>query len=355
MLAAAEDPFLGSPFQISPIVAGANAEFKATLIQYPFQKADNGNVAIADSTGTMATQQVQQTVAQRTVPQDSALSIKPKAAVLYVHGYNDYYFQKELAIKTDSAGYAFFAIDLHGYGRSLGPNEHHGFLRDMADYYPELDSALGMIQKDYPDVPVVLLGHSTGGLLVSLYAQDRDQGKSIAAIVLNSPFYEMNKGWLMRNLLVPAASKLGQYFPDFKLNTGKDDNYARSIHKSLSGEWDFDQTIKLPISPVQDLGWLHAIHSGHTRVQEGLNIQSPILLMHSNCSIDSEEWVEEFTRCDGVLNVEHISTYGKGIGTKITEVEIQDGLHDLFLSKKIARENAYRTYLEFLDQLFLSK
>ena len=40
-------------------------------------------------------------------------------AVLYVHGYNDYFFQKQMAMQFLSHGYSFFAVDLRRYGRSL--------------------------------------------------------------------------------------------------------------------------------------------------------------------------------------------------------------------------------------------
>ena len=40
-------------------------------------------------------------------------------AVLYVHGFTDYFFQTELADFYTERGFAFFALDLRKCGRSL--------------------------------------------------------------------------------------------------------------------------------------------------------------------------------------------------------------------------------------------
>ena len=42
-----------------------------------------------------------------------------RPAVLYLHGWNDYFFQTHLADYLSDIGYDFFALDLRRYGRSL--------------------------------------------------------------------------------------------------------------------------------------------------------------------------------------------------------------------------------------------
>ena len=44
-------------------------------------------------------------------------------AVLYVHGYSDYFFNVELAERYNEQGFDFYAIDLRKYGRSLRPHQ----------------------------------------------------------------------------------------------------------------------------------------------------------------------------------------------------------------------------------------
>jgi alpha-beta hydrolase superfamily lysophospholipase len=337
------DPFLGSPFFVKAFDAGDSAQYHATLVHYAPQPEPAG-----DSAATVAAPSV------ATVAADSAGEQQPanvrKAAVLYIHGFNDYFFQRDLAQKMDSAGYAFYAIDLHKYGRSYREGETIGELRDISEYYAELDSAIAFIRRAEGDsTKLVLLGHSTGGLIACLYAADRENGAGIAAIVLNSPFLEMNYPWPVRRLAVPVLSVVGYLFPGLGIPRGHNENYDKSLLKTDYGEWEYNTELKVRGSLPIDFGWLHAIHAGHARLQEGLRLVPPVLVMHSGCSFRDDDWSEEYTRCDGVLNVEHIREYGRNLGPSVQLEEIEGGLHDLFLSHKPARDNAYGAMFRFLE------
>ncbi|MCQ2104050.1 MAG: alpha/beta fold hydrolase, partial [Fibrobacter sp.] len=197
--------------------------------------------------------------------------------------------------------------------------------------------------------PYILIGHSMGGLNLSLYAAHRPDSH-FDAIILNSPFLEMNFNWAVRNLALPVVSGLGRLFPNVALPGTGDPNYANSLYKSRKGEWDFDTTLKTFARPKQYLGWVRGVHLGHNKIKEGLHIKAPILVMHSDCSIDSKEWVEEFTHCDGVLNHEQIAEQAPNLGENVTTVTIPDGLHDLYLSPKPVRDKAYDETFRFIDK-----
>lgn len=338
-----EDPFLGKPFVIYPFEAGDSAQYHATVVRYCGPGA--GNVVLAGSRDSV---KADSSVIDSAVgPQ--AVNVR-KAAVLYIHGFNDYFFQRQLAEKMDSAGYVFYAIDLHKYGRSYRDGEMMGELRDIREYYAELDTAIAFIRNIEGDsVPLVMLGHSTGGLITSLYAADRDNGADFAAIVLNSPFLEMNYGWPMRKVVVPVFSAVGALLPGLGIPRSINENYDKSLLKKDYGEWEYDSKFKVRGSLPVDFGWLRAIHQGHVRVQAGLRLVPPVLVMHSGCSYHDDDWSEEYTHCDGVLDVEHIREYGRNLGPSVQLEEIEGGLHDLFLSRLPARDNAYRKMFEFLD------
>ena len=58
-------------------------------------------------------------------------AVAADADVLYVHGWSDYFFQKELARFWHENGARFFAIDLRKSGRSLRPWQTPGFVDDL--------------------------------------------------------------------------------------------------------------------------------------------------------------------------------------------------------------------------------
>lgn len=306
------DPLLGEPFVIYPI----RSEHPATLIRYPFDSSAR----------------------------------RSKGIVLYVHGYNDYFFQRELAKSLDSAGYAFFAIDLHRYGRSLRSSDRAFDADSVGEYFPELDSAVSMAKRLVGEnLPVALIGHSTGGLVVSLYADSRNRGKNFFAIVLNSPFLDMNMNALVESVAIPAVSFLAKWFPDVKMDESPNPNYGMSLHESEKGEWDYDLRLKPLVAPPKTLGWIRAIHLGHLEVQKGLQIETPVLVMHSSCSVDEKIWTEAYAHCDGVLDVKDIHRYGAGLGKNVTLVEVEGGMHDLYLSREDVRNFALSETLRFLD------
>lgn len=309
------DTMLGEPFQVHHYDAGDTVGFHATLIRYPWNHKE-----------------------------------PPKSSILYIHGFNDYFFQKELAQTLDSAGYSFYAIDLHKYGRSYREGERLGEIYSLEEYYPELDSALSKIRAQ-DNAPITLLGHSTGGLIATVYAAHGDNGKNISALVLNSPFLDMNMNFFVE-LAVPVISFAGKFFPQWDVPRAGNSNYSESLHKDYRGEWDFDFKLKTFTSIPINLGWIHAIHEGHKIVQDGPALPQPVLVMRSGCSVEEDEWVDEYTRCDGVLDVDDIERFGKKLGGQVQVKTIEGGLHDLYLSKKPVREKAYGETLQFLDSLF---
>ena len=69
----------------------------------------------------------------------------PRGAVLYVHGFSDYFFQRHMAERFSAEGYAFHALDLRKHGRSLRSRQHPNFCKSVAEYYADLDHAIDAI------------------------------------------------------------------------------------------------------------------------------------------------------------------------------------------------------------------
>src|SRR5690606_19006959 len=88
-------------------------------------------------------------------------------------------------------------------------------------------------------------------------------------------------------------------------------------------------------------GWLHAILAGHRRVDEGLNITAPVCVLLSSRSALPTRWSEELTSADTVLVVANIARAALKLGPSVTVERIDGALHDLFLSRKDARDEAY--------------
>lgn len=278
-------------------------------------------------------------------------SMSTDRAFLYVHGYNDYFFQKELADSAEAHGYNFYALDLRKYGRSIVAGQDTFFVKDVKEYYADIDTALHTILSE-GNKSLVLMGHSTGGLITSLYLHDRAGQVPVEALILNSPFLDMNMSWLLENIGVPVVSFLGKYFPDMQVQGRGLSMYAESLLKQYYGEWDYRTEWKLVYGHPIKAGWIRAIHQAHNRVQDGLDISVPVLLMSSDKSVKEKgEWNEAYRTADIVLDVEDIQKYGRRVGTNVTPVSIADGVHDLTLSLPTVRGTVYNVMFDWLEKL----
>ena len=261
-------------------------------------------------------------------------------AVLYLHGFIDYYFHDHVAAAFVARRYDFWALDLRKYGRSLLPHQHPNACLNVNDYYEELGMTLEAMQAAGAQ-EITLLGHSTGGLLACLYAHEGAQRGAITRLVLNSPFFEFNEPALVRGAAGMMANMLAGPRPYVKLPKGLSPMYGESLHKSRRGEWDYNLAWK-PIEGFPAyLGWVRAIRNAQQRLQQGLDLRIPILLLHSDKSAKAgSAWSEDFHTADAVLSVADMKKHGPGLGHNVTLVEIADGKHNLFLSRAAVREQA---------------
>src|SRR5699024_8172873 len=132
-------------------------------------------------------------------------------AVLYLHGFVDYFFQTAMAQSFIDAGYDFYALDLRKHGRALRPGQTPNYVTELADYATEPDAAEHIIRVEDEHTELVVLGHSTGGLIASLWAHARPGRAS--ALVLNSPWLDLNESWFHRVLLTPVVAALARVSP----------------------------------------------------------------------------------------------------------------------------------------------
>jgi alpha-beta hydrolase superfamily lysophospholipase len=262
-------------------------------------------------------------------------------AVLYVHGYADYFFQAHLADYYVERGIHFYALDLRKYGRSLLPHQTLNFVRDIQEYFPELDEAAKIIKSEDGHERLLINAHSTGGLIAALWAHHVRDAGLIDAMFLNSPFFEINAGWLTRQTLGPLFGAISRYRPYALLPRTLSPVYGHSIHADHHGEWSYDLTWKpLDGVPVR-AAWLTAIRNGQARLQAGLDIQVPILVACSTHTYRKPIWTEAAMTADAVLDVEHIAMYSYRLGRNVTLVRVDGGMHDLVLSAEPVRQRLF--------------
>ena len=276
--------------------------------------------------------------------------------VLAVHGYTDYFFNTELADHFSARGWRFYGLDLDRCGRSWREGQTPHFTTDLARYDRELEWAAAMIAAENPTAEVLVYGHSTGGLVVSLWLDRvRRRGDTaamgISGLVLNSPFLDLNGPAILRakatSTAIGAVSRVRKTRVVRGSGTG---GYGLTLHREYHGEFDYNLAWK-PLGgfPIT-VGWIHAIRRGQATLHRGLDVGVPNLVLRSDHSVAETAETDVLHRGDAVLNVAHIARWAGCLGNRTASVPIVDAKHDVFLSLAEPRAAAYAELDRWLEQ-----
>jgi alpha-beta hydrolase superfamily lysophospholipase len=272
-------------------------------------------------------------------------------AVLYVHGFCDYFFQKHLADFFVDHGIDFYALDLRKYGRSIRRWQTPNFCRDLSEYYGELNFAMTLIRERDEHDHVIVNAHSTGGLVTALWADhERRTGTLVSdGFIMNSPWLDLAGSWVLRTVGTRVIGRLGRLRPYAVIPRTVTDLYVEGIHGDRRGEWAFDEAFKPATSFPVRAGWLAAIRRGHARLHDGLDVAVPVLVLHSSRSSVPKEWNADVQRTDTVLDVRQIARWAPRLGATVETVALEGAMHDVVLSSRPVREQVFARMAAWLE------
>jgi len=281
---------------------------------------------------------------------------EPRRAVVYVHGFTDYFFQTELADFFADHGCAFYSLDLRKCGRSLRAGHTPHYVSDLALYDAELTEALRIVRSEVSDVPVVFSAHSTGGLILPLWLDRLNlepggtRGRGIAGLILNSPWFDLQGPPVMRSAGTQAVRSVSKVRAKTPMKLPFSDAYGVSLHVTRGGPWDYDLAWK----PLQGFpvtyGWLNAVRRGHAALHRGLDVGVPSLVLRSHRSWFSRTHHDNTDTSDAVLDVTQIARWAGCLGDAVTSLPVHGARHDVYLSNDEPRAEAYRLTAEWLDR-----
>lgn len=285
----------------------------------------------------------------------SAALLLSGANVLYVHGWSDYFFQTNVARFWNDLGANFYALDLRKYGRSLSPGQTPGYVDDLKVYDEDISAALAVINggsvqattADDPDKgPLILVGHSTGGLILTLWAS-RNVGVP-NALILNSPWLEFQTGEASRKALSPFVKLQAKLEPKHRYPS-VDFGFYQRAQEELGVAPDPEYAKWRPSRGFDTHpGWLNAIFEGQEQVRHGVYVGCPVLVLLSARSSNPAVWTQKMTHTDGVLVVDEIAKTATNIYPSVTIVRIRGAIHDVFLSSSESRSQAFKSVARWI-------
>jgi acylglycerol lipase len=193
---------------------------------------------------------------------------RPRAVVVAHHGLKDHSDRYgAFAERLVADGLAVYAYDMRGHGRSAGPRATIDSIDDLLD---DLAIFLDRVRGREPGVPIFLLGHSVGGLAVTLFALERQP--LLAGLIVLAPALRIEA----LPLEAAATPMVAALTPNFPVVDVPDSAFLRIPERAKEmGESSF---VYHPAGPARSAG---AVLDGIRRVwahEQELDV--PLLGLH---------------------------------------------------------------------------
>ena len=192
----------------------------------------------------------------------------PRAQVLLLHGWSEHAGrQRWLGERLQAAGFAAYAPDLRGHGRSGGRRAHLArFSQLLGDVH-----AFRRVARQRADLPQVLLGHGFGALVVLRYLETQPITAPLAA-VLSAPLLGSARTpwWQML-----ATRALGDLWPTFSLPTATDAAHLSRDPDAVAA-YAADQGVaaRITVGARREIEWAQ-----RAIVADGRRIEAPLLFL----------------------------------------------------------------------------
>jgi alpha-beta hydrolase superfamily lysophospholipase len=247
---------------------------------------------------------------------------KPRALLVICHGVNShggqYLWAAEQFVKS---GYAVYALDLRGRGKSEG---ERFYVEDVAEYVSDVAGVVRIAKSRDAGVPVFLLGHSAGGVVASVYALE-NQAELAGFICESFAFQVPAPGFALA--AIKGLSHLAPRLPVLKL---KNEDFSRDPKavEALNND-------PLTAHEVQPAITVAALVRADERLREEFpRITLPVLIMHGT--------EDKATICHGS------EFFHKTVGSKDKTLKLYEGhYHDLL--NDIGKEGALADITAWID------
>lgn len=124
----------------------------------------------------------------------------------------------------------------------LRPGLTPGYVTDLREYDADISAALTAMGRgpgsSQRNRRLILLGHSTGGLILSWWTH-RHRGIA-AALILNSPWLEFQGAEIGRRAIMPFVQLQARRHPLAPLPVIDPGIYSRAISSQFNGEWEYN-------------------------------------------------------------------------------------------------------------------
>lgn len=195
-----------------------------------------------------------------------------KAVLVVMHGLRDHSDRYGLLAETLTAkGYAVYAFDIRGHGKSAGQRV---WVESFDDYVADFASFVEEVRVREAGKPIFLFGHSMGGAIVTLYTLGKHP--AISGVVLSAP--ALMPGSNVSPFLIGMTGFLGRVAPGLPVLELKSEDFSRD--PKVVAAMDADPLIEGKPGPARTAAeLLGALGRIQTQVA---SLDVPVLALHGS-------------------------------------------------------------------------
>jgi len=248
--------------------------------------------------------------------------VAPNIVLVICHGVNSHSGQYLWVGEQFSGhGYAVYALDLRGRGRSEG---ERFYVEDVADYVSDVAATIDLAKSTYPGLPVFLLGHSAGGVTSAVYTLE-NQSKLAGFICESFAFQVPAPGFALA--AIKGISHIAPRLPVLKL---KNEDFSRD--PDAMEVLNNDPLIAHEVQPAITVAAL--VRADERLKVEFPHITLPVLIMHGTD--------DRATVCHGS------QFFHETVGSKDKTLKLYEGhYHDLL--NDIGKETVMNDITSWID------
>jgi alpha-beta hydrolase superfamily lysophospholipase len=249
---------------------------------------------------------------------------KIKALVVLVHGQGDHAGRySHVAEHLTREGYALWAADLRGHGKSGGKRGH---VDNFNDYLDDTDRVIGKAKEQNPELKTFLIGHSLGGLIVLDYAEKH--GSKLSGIVVTAPLLRL------KMQVPPWKAAVGQLLssltPTLSMKTGLDPNLL-SHDQEIIRNYVNDPLVH---GVASSRFYTELLHAEKETIRDASKVTLPCLIMQGSG--------------DGIVDPAATEDFFKGVASADKTLKVYDGLYHEVLNE-LEKEDILREISAWLS------
>ncbi len=253
---------------------------------------------------------------------------KPRAILVVIHGVGEHSGRYgNILDELKNKKISLYSFDLRGHGRSGGKKGH---IDRFTDYTDDIGIFIKLVRGEQEKLPILMLGHSMGGLIALKYALDHQE--DIKGLILSSPYLKTAMevpGWK-----VFMGRLLSGIVPGLSMPTGLDpreissdretvDNYAEDplVHSLVSARWFTETTA-----------------AREECITRGSELKIPLLLFHG--------------KEDGIVDYRGTEEFFKNCNPKNSTLRLFEGLrHETMNEVEPERKKVLKMVSAWLEKI----